>query len=202
MSEKGLLQTFQLMHEGVMANRTAYSPEKIILGPGSEIVVDVTDDDRTVGLLSAEGRSGFLVATENGQAQFLEMPSGLFSEEHAHSYGFIIYTVKGRWVLCSNGKRCVMGPGSIYTCRANVSMGMEVPFDEGAFLLFFLEGGVKVERRYEDYLRGVSEGTIDHKVTTMTHLQDLPDSHPARSFARKVNPEFFKSPSRSVSHYR
>lgn len=180
------------MHEGTVAERTEYSPEKVIMGPGSEVMIDVTDDNRTVGLGSAEGRSGFLVATENSQAQFLEMSPGLFSEEHGHSYGYIIYTVKGRWVLCSNKKRCVMNPGSIHVCRTNVSMGMEVPFEEGALVLFFLNGGIEVQSRYEEYMKGVSGGTIEHQMTRMVHLNDLPDHHPARLFADKVNPGFLK----------
>jgi len=152
----------------------------------------VTDDGKTVGLLSAEGRSGMLVATERSQVQFLEMSPGLFSAEHAHTYGFIIYTVKGRWVLCSYGRRCVMNPRSIYACRSNVPMGMEVPFEEGAFLLFFLEGGTEAQRRYEDYMRGVSEGRISHEVTEMVRITDLPSSHPARAFAARVNPGYLE----------
>lgn len=132
------------------------------------------------------------MATENYQAQFLHMAPGLFSEEHAHSYGFIIYTVKGRWVLCSNKKRGLMDSGSIYVCRSNVPMGMEVPFEESALVLFFLEGGVKVERYYEEYVKAVSEGTKEHPVDETVDIRSLPGSHPARMFAMRVNPDFFR----------
>ncbi len=180
------------LHEGTVTSRTPFSPEKILLGPGTEVITDITDKSITVGLISAEGYSGFLLATERSQAQFLEMPPGTFSAEHAHPFGFIIYTVKGRWVVCSNEKRCVMDPGSICVCRANVPMGMEVPFNQGAFMLFFLEGGIESERRYENYLKGVSQGTIIHEQKAPVLLNDLPNSHPARLFAEKVNPGFIK----------
>lgn len=182
----------QCLQEGTLIPRTAFSPEKVRFGTGSEAVLDVLDEDRTVSLPSAEGRSGFLVATEKAQAQFLRMSPGLYSEEHAHSYGFIIYTVEGRWVLCSDQKRCLMNPGSIYACSSNTPMGMEVPFAEGALVIFFLEGGTEVEHRYEEYAKAVSEGTKEHNGSKMIDIRCLPTSHPARAFAMSVNPEFLR----------
>lgn len=189
-------QLAEPVHEGMLVQRKPYSPEKIVLGPGSEVIIDATDEHRTVALQSAEGRHGLLVATEKNHLQFLEMPSGLFSAEHAHPFGFIVYTVRGRWVVSSYGRRCVMGPGSVYMCRANVPMGMEVPFEEGAFVLFFLEGGVEVQRKHERYLQGVSKGRIRHEAAPGASICDLPRSHPARAFAEKVNPVFFGRPLR------
>jgi len=190
-SEKATPEDGYRANEGTLVAKTAFSPEKVHFGPGSEAILDVSDRNRTVSLPSAEGGSGFLVATEKAQTQFLRMSPGLYSSEHAHPYGFIIYTVEGRWVLCSDRKRCLLGPGSIYACRSNVPMGMEVPFEEGALVIFFLEGGVGVERRYEEYVKAVSEGTKGHSVSEMIDLRSLPATHPARTFAMGVNPKFF-----------
>lgn len=176
------------VYNGELKARTSFSPEKVVLGHGVEVILDITDGQRTVGLLSEEGRSGFLVATEGAQAQFLEMSPGLYSQEHAHDIGFIIYTVEGRWVLCSEGERCLMGPGSICAIQANSSMGMEVPFEEGARTIFFLLGGIKVQRRYEEHMKQVNEGKAHQPSSGMGRMADLPESHPAKAFARTLHP--------------
>lgn len=176
-------------HEGELVAKTAYSPERINLSPGLDIIADSVDDERLVSLLSEEGRSGFLAATDRFQAQFLVMNPDLYSEEHAHDYDFIIYTMEGRWVLCSQGRRCLMSPGSICGVSAGVPVGMEAPFEEPARLLFFLAGGISTQKRYEEYLRKVSDDKATVHGYEMRRISDLPSSHPARTFARSVTPK-------------
>jgi len=184
MSKKMDMQATRDVHEGTLNERTAHSPEKVHLGHGVEVILNTNDGERTTGIMSEEGLSGFLVAIEKAQVQFLDMNPDLYSPEHAHDFGFIIYTVQGEWVLCSEGRRCLMRPGSICSIMANSSMGMEVPFENTVRALYFLEGGVDVQRRYEEYLRKLNEGTVTHHVSRMTRISELPEDHPARVFAR------------------
>jgi quercetin dioxygenase-like cupin family protein len=176
----------ELHHEGELLAKTPYSPERVLLSKGLEIMSNAGDDTRLVTISSEEGMSGFLVATDHLQAQFLIMNPDLYSEEHAHDYGYIIYTMEGRWVLCSQGKRCLMAPGSVCGISAGVSTGMEAPFEEPVRLLFLLTGGVDVQRRYEEYMRINCEGRVSVHRDGMRRISDLPASHPARVFARSL----------------
>ncbi len=175
-----------LRHEGELLAKTAFSPEKVLLSKGLEIMLDAGDDKRLVTISSEEGLSGFLVATDRLQAQFLVMSPGLYSEEHVHDYGFIIYTMEGRWVLCSQGRRCLMEPGSVCGISAGVSTRMEAPFEYPARLLFLLTGGVEVQRKYEEYMRKMGEGPASKRRDKMEQISDLSPSHPARVFARSL----------------
>ncbi|OPX61435.1 MAG: hypothetical protein A4E29_00803 [Methanomassiliicoccales archaeon PtaB.Bin134] len=174
------------VHEGELRERTGCTPERVILGEGIEILLDVRDDRRIAGLMTGEGRSGFLAAMEHYQVQYLVMSPWLYSAEHVHDYGFIIFTVQGRWVLCSKGERCLMRAGSLCSVPAGSSTGMELPFPEPARLLFILEGGKDVQRRYEDLLRRVMEGKVAYEPSGMVSILGLPDTHPARIFAARI----------------
>lgn len=174
-------------HEGELLERTGHTPERVILGEGIEVILDVRDDRRIAGLMTGEGRSGFLTAMEHYQVQYLVMSPWLYSAEHVHDHGFMIFTVQGRWVLCSKGERCLMRAGSICSVPAGSSTGMELPFPESARLLFILEGGKDVQRRYEDFLRRVMEGKVVYEPSGMVSILGLPDTHPARIFAARIS---------------
>jgi pimeloyl-ACP methyl ester carboxylesterase/quercetin dioxygenase-like cupin family protein len=173
---------------------TETTPERLQLAPGIELVADIADRSKTAGVETLEGRIGPLLLGEGCQAHFIEMPAGLYLAEHAHSSESVIYTVRGRWVLCSNGRRQLMKPGSLFRFGSNIATGYEVPFDEGAFLLIFKgERSTRVEKDFIDYLKGFA-GWLkrEQKSGVPFLLRDLPTSHPARVFAREVNAEFEK----------
>ena len=183
------MQRATTVHGGTLSGPTEWSPEKVLLGSGTEVIPNVGNIERIPGLFTEEGRSGFLVSIKNFQAQYLMMSPGLYSEEHAHDYGFMIFTTGGRWVLCSEGRRCLMVPGSICSVQEGASMGMECPFKEAALLLFFLEGGNAVRAKYEEYLKRVSGRKTAAGEILTTRIADLPASHPARVFAERVSSE-------------
>jgi hypothetical protein len=120
------------------------------------------------------------------------MPAGMFLEEHPHGSESIIFTVRGSWVLCSQGRRQLMKPGSLYRFAANISTGYEVPFKEDAYILIFkADRTTKVEKQFVDYLKGLAARLErEHKSGTPFLLKELPEDHPARRFAREVNPKF------------
>jgi pimeloyl-ACP methyl ester carboxylesterase/quercetin dioxygenase-like cupin family protein len=172
--------------------KTDTTPERIQLAPGLEIIEDITDKSKTAGVETLEGRIGPLLLAEKCQAHFIDMPAGMFLAEHPHSTESIIYTVRGKWVLCSSGRRHVMKPGSLYRFGANTPTGYEVPFDEPAYILIFKgERSTVVERDFVDYLKGMAE-RLKHEQAQGTPflLKDLPADHPAQVFARQANPEW------------
>jgi pimeloyl-ACP methyl ester carboxylesterase len=172
---------------------TADTPERLQLAPGIEVIEDITDRTRTAGVDTLEGRIGPLLLGEGCQAHFIDMPAGMYLEEHPHGSESIIYTVRGRWVLCSAGRRQLMKPGSLFRFGAHLSTGYEVPFAEAAYILIFKgERSTAREKDFMDYLKGMAarlkhEQQIGHEVFL---LKDLPADHPARQFARRVNPEW------------
>lgn len=172
--------------------KTDTTPERIQLAPGIEIIADVADRTKTAGVETLEGRIGPLLLGEKSQAHFIDMPAGMFLAEHPHSTESIIYTVRGNWVLCSQGRRQWMKPGSVYRFGANISTGYEVPFAEDACILIFKgERSTKVEKEFIDYLKGMAARLQrEHEAGTPFLLKELPADHPARKFARKVNPQF------------
>jgi hypothetical protein len=136
----------------------------------SMLALSVTDRTKTAGLETLEGRMGPLLLGEGSQA----------------------HTVRGSWVLCSQGPRQHMKPGSLYRFGANTSTGYEVPFREDACILIFKgDRTTKVEKEFMDYLKGLAARLeLEHKNGTPFLLKELPADHPARKFAREVIPEF------------
>jgi hypothetical protein len=116
----------------------------------------------------------------------------MFLDEHPHDTGSIIYTVRGRWVLASEGKRHVMQAGTLFRFGDRMPTGWEAPYDEGALLLI-----VKTKPDGDNYQRFV-EGTKKLKVDLEKertkgmkfYYHELPPDHPAIVFARSVNPKF------------
>lgn len=174
---------------------TDVTPERLHLAPGVEIVADVGDVQKTAGVATLEGRIGPLILGEGSQAHFIDMQSGLFVAEHPHSTESLIYTVRGQWVLCSAGRRQLMKAGSLFRFAAGTPTGYEVPFDDSALILIFKGDRItKDEREFIDYLKGMAARLEkDHASGTPFLLKELAADHPARVFARQVNPEFGKT---------
>jgi quercetin dioxygenase-like cupin family protein len=170
--------------------KTEATPARLQLAPGIEVIEDITESRQTAGVETLEGRIGPLLLGEGCQAHFIEMPAGLYTEEHPHGSESITYTVSGRWVLCSQGRRQVMKPGSLFHFGAHISTGYEVPFNEPAYLLIFKgERSTAEEKEFIAYLQGMArrlEGQRQ-KGQEVFLLKDLAEDHPARVFARALS---------------
>lgn len=164
---------------------------KKVCWPGISIVEDVTDDKAHKGINTLEGRIGPLLKGDSSSAHFIEMPGGLFCEEHSHSTESLILTIKGRWVLCSQGHRQLMKPGTLFWFKAGTPTGYEVPFDEPALILIFKgETDEKDDEGFLQYLQGLKQRLEKaHAEGTPFLMNELPFDHPARDFARRLEVE-------------
>jgi hypothetical protein len=171
--------------------RTATSPERLHLAPGLTIIDDILDRRKTSGVETLEGFIGPLLRTPEMRAHFIDMPAGLYLDEHPHAKGSIIHTVRGRWGLKSLGRWHLMKPGSLYWFGDNIPTGFQVPFGEDAYILIFKAASGDDDAAFVHYLRGMAANLRKERETgTAFRLADLPPSHPALDFARKVNPRF------------
>ena len=172
---------------------TPYSPEYIQLATNIEIVPDITKAVESVGVLTHEGIFGPLLFAENLRAFFIELKPGMFLSEHPHPTESIIYTVRGKWVLCSEGKRQVMEAGSAFHFGSNMPTGWEAPYEEGA-LLFVVKSKNEGED-FEPYVQGLMDMRDDldsqrKAGEEIFYFNELEEDHPAIQFARSVNPDF------------
>jgi pimeloyl-ACP methyl ester carboxylesterase/quercetin dioxygenase-like cupin family protein len=176
---------------------TESTPARTYLAPGVQIVEDITNREKTAGVETLEGRIGPLLLGQDGQAHFIDMPAGMYCEEHPHSTESIIYTVRGAWVLCSKGRRQVMKPGSLFHFAVNTPTGYEVPFAEDAYILIFKSKRTTgKEEEFITYLKGLSERLKKEQQAGVPYLlKNLPADHPALKFAKEINPKY--SPARS-----
>lgn len=171
--------------------QTADSPERLHLAAGVTVIEDILDESKTPGVETLEGRIGPLLRAPGMRAHFIDMPAGLFLEEHPHAKGSIIYTVRGRWGLKSHGRWRLMQPGSLYWFGDDVPTGFQVPFATNAFLLIFKAVPGERDAAFMDYLRGLAGRLlVEQAEGTPFRLADLPPGHPALDFAREVNPDF------------
>ncbi|MDN5204866.1 cupin domain-containing protein [Fulvivirgaceae bacterium BMA10] len=171
---------------------TEYAPEYIQHATNIEIITNIADAVESVGVFTHEGIFGPLLFAEEMRSFFIELQPGMFLSEHPHPTESIVYTVSGKWVLCSEGKRQVMEAGSLFHFGSNMPTGWEAPFAEGAFLLI-----VKKKNEgegYESYskgLQGLAKQLDEEKAKGMQfYYNDLEPDHPAMLFAREVNPNF------------
>ncbi|MHC4444125.1 MAG: cupin domain-containing protein [Planctomycetota bacterium] len=171
---------------------TRYQAEHIWLTPGVRIINDVTDHAKVPGVDTLEGRMGPLILTPELKVYYMEMVPGFFIKEHPHSKRMIIYTIKGHWVLCSGGRRHLMRPGSIFHFEPNKPTGYEVPFNNSAYLLIFQEDRTETDMKsFVEGLEGLKVDLEKRRANGMHFfLRELQPNHPAREFARKVNPEW------------
>jgi quercetin dioxygenase-like cupin family protein len=152
---------------------------------GIQIIDDITTQ---FGVHTLEGRIGPLLRGVGSRAQYIEMPPGMYLYEHPHPTEAIIYTVRGRWVSCTDGKRHVMNPGSLFWFGPDIAAGYEVPFDEPAFILIFKgERGIE-PAAFVDYLENkLKPSLVQEQLDGASFLvAGLPPDHPARKFADEL----------------
>ena len=186
-------QTDEEILDRVVVSATAISPEFIQLANNVEIIPNITDAVEAIGVLTHEGVFGPLLYAEKTRAFFIELKPGMFLEEHPHPTESIVYTVSGKWVLCSEGKRQVMEAGNLFHFGSNMPTGWEAPFAEGAFLLV-VKSKEHADEAYEPYMLGLremaSELDAERDNGTAFYVNELAPDHPAIEFARRVNPSF------------
>ncbi len=172
---------------------TPVSPEYVQLATNVEVISNIeTAVKSQAAQLTHEGLFGPLLFAEQNRAFFIELKPGMFLGEHPHETGSIIYTVRGKWVLASEGKRQVMEAGSLFRFGDGMPTGWEAPFNEPALLLV-----VKGKQGREDYTTFYSgiksmqaNVDADMKKGGVYYFNQLKGDHPAITFARSVNPNF------------
>ncbi len=145
----------------------------------------VTDVESRIGVETLEGRIGPLLAGEKGQCHYIEMKPGMYCEEHPHATESLIFTAKGEWVLCSQGKRFHMKAGSLFWFGPDVPTGYEVPFDESVFLVIFKSGQApESSTDMLEYLSGLKERLEQrNQAGEPFTFAELSEDHPAVRFA-------------------
>lgn len=171
---------------------TAVTPEYVQLAKNVEVIPNIENAVKQVGVLTHEGVFGPLIFAERTRAFFIELKPGMFLEEHPHDTGSLVYTVRGKWVLVSEGKRQVMEAGALFRFGDKMPTGWEAPFGEGALLLV-----VKSKEKgagYEPFIAGLKKmkGNLDKERAggAKFYFNELKPDHPAVVFARSVNPKF------------
>lgn len=171
---------------------TATAPEYVQLARNVEVIPNIEDAVKTSGVLTHEGLFGPLLFAERTRAFFLELKPGMFLAEHPHDLGSIVYTVRGKWVLVSEGKRQVMEAGSLFRFGDRMPTGWEAPFAGGALVLIFKQK-VKPED-YDTFNAGLkkvqAEIEAERRKGEKFYFNELAPDHPAVVFARSVNPDF------------
>src|SRR5581483_1632203 len=171
--------------------KTAFSPQRLHLAPGVTLIDDILEARTQAGVETLEGFIGPLLRTPEMRAHFIDMPAGLYLDEHPHTKGSIIYTVRGQWALKSLGRWHHMKPGSLYWFGDDIPTGFQVPFRQDAYILIFKAIPGDDDEVFIRYLQGLAANLKkDQASGTAFRLIDLPSTHPAREFARTLNPEF------------
>jgi quercetin dioxygenase-like cupin family protein len=173
--------------EAELVPATPDSPAYTQLGPGVEVIEDVGAAARAASsTFTHEGHFAPLLFGTDLRAFTLRLEPGMFLAEHPHAAESMVYTVSGRWVLCSNGNRTVMEPGSVFHFGPDAPTGWEAPFDGEAQVLI-----VKTLREGEDYAmfcEGMRElaSKLDGRYADgeVFYFRQLKDDHPAIRFAR------------------
>jgi len=172
---------------------TEYAPEYIQHATNVEIIPDFTAGLHTPSnTFTHEGNFGPLLFGESIRSFYIKLEPGMFLAEHPHPTESLVFTVSGRWVLCSEGKRQVMEAGSTFHFGSNAPTGWEAPFPEGATLYIVkqFEEGLDYESYTLD-IRAMAE-QLDQEMSegSVFYFHQLEDDHPAIQFAREQNPNF------------
>jgi quercetin dioxygenase-like cupin family protein len=171
---------------------TAIAPSYVQLATNVEVIPNIEDAVKSSGILTHEGLFGPLLFAEETRAFFIELQPGMFLAEHPHDIGSIIYTVRGKWVLASEGKRQVMQPGTLFRFGDKMPTGWEAPFNEPALLLVVKPKGPTTS--YDTFNRGIkamqSSVDKDRKNGSPFYYSELKPDDPAIAYARSVNPNF------------
>ncbi|UTP38228.1 cupin domain-containing protein [Phenylobacterium sp. LH3H17] len=172
---------------------TPISPAYIQLATNVEIIPNLEDAVKNKSAIAThEGIFGPLLFAEETRAFFIELQPGMFLAEHPHDIGSIIYTVRGKWVLASEGKRHVMQPGALFRFGDKMPTGWEAPFNEPALLLVVKPKGENKD--YDVFNRGIKamQASVDkdRKNGAPFYYSELKPDDPAIAYARSVNPNF------------
>lgn len=172
---------------------TDVSPEYIQHASGLQIIPDIRAAlQMPSNTFTHEGNFGPLLFGERIRSFYIRLEPGMFLEEHPHPTESLVFTVSGRWVLTSEGKRQVMEAGSTFHFGDNIPTGWEAPFGEGA-LLYIVKTMVPGDA-YEPYTTGLREmaADLDQQMSegSAFYFHQLPSDHPAILFAREHNPDF------------
>ncbi len=172
---------------------TDVSPSYVQLATNVEVIPNIEDAVKSKSaILTHEGLFGPLLFAEQTRAFFIELKPGMFLAEHPHDIGSIIYTVRGKWVLASEGKRQVMQEGTLFRFGDKMPTGWEAPFSEPALLLVVKPKGENTD--YDVFNRGIKAMQAmvekDRKNGAPFYYNELKPDDPALAFARSVNPDF------------
>lgn len=171
---------------------TVDAPSYVQLATNVEVIPNIEDAVTSSGILTHEGLFGPLLFAEETRAFFIELKPGMFLAEHPHDIGSIIYTVRGKWVLASEGKRQVMQAGSLFRFGDRMPTGWEAPFSEPALLLVVKPKGEN--NSYDIFSRGIkamqTAVSKDRKNGATFYYNELKPDDPAIAYARSVNPDF------------
>lgn len=172
---------------------TAVAPSFVQLATNVEVIPNIEDAVKSSGIMTHEGKFGPLLFAEQTRAFFIELQPGMFLAEHPHDIGSIIYTVRGKWVLASEGKRQVMQAGTLFRFGDKMPTGWEAPFNEPALLLVVKPKGESTD--FDVFNRGIKAMQTavdkDRKAGKMQfYYNELKPDDPAIAFARSVNPDF------------
>ena len=143
--------------------------------------------DHAPGVDTLEGKIGPLLSGFKGSAHYIVMPPDMYCALHKHPTESIIYTAKGRWVLCSEGERRLMEEGSIFFMPPDVETGYEVPFNNSATILIIKFKGPNDPEKFLSYLNNLKR-KLEAKNNTGEpfHFSSLPPDHPAKIFAKNL----------------
>lgn len=185
-------------HEGEilpasMVEATDFAPEFIQHATGVEIIPDVYGGLQSPSnTFTHEGNFGPLLFGESIRSFYIRLEPGMFLAEHPHPTESLVFTVSGRWVLCSEGKRQVMEAGSTFHFGSNAPTGWEAPFPEGAFLYIVKQFDEGLD--YESYTSDIRNlaAQLDQEMSdgSVFYYHQLPPDHEAIRFAREHNPSF------------
>ncbi len=179
--------------EAKVIEATDFAPEYIQHAAKVEIIEDVRAALQSPSVtFTHEGYFGPLLFGEEIRAFYIRLEPGMFLAEHPHPTESLVYTMSGRWVLCSEGKRQVMEAGSLFHFGSNAPTGWEAPFPEGAFL--FIVKKMEEGENYEAYtrdIRNLAQQLDDEKRSGgVFYYNGLEPDDPALMFAREHNPNF------------
>lgn len=151
---------------------------------GIKIVEDILE---MAGVETPEGCIVPQLMATRGSCHAIHMLPGMYCDEHPHPTESLIYTVRGKWTLCSQGQRWVMNAGSLFWFGENVPTGYETPFGEEAYILIFKPYPPEWTReeflsRLHELARKLEESQAKGAAFLFS---DLPEDHPARLFARQ-----------------
>jgi len=165
----------------VVALDTTFAPGVDVLGS-----ILAVESEETL-----EGRFAVLLAGRGIECLYIDFLPGMYTAEHPHANESMVYTISGRWVLASDGQRRVMEPGSLMWFDKGAPTGYENPFDEPALTLNFIVQEPKPRAIMIEYIRDVLATRWEkrHQEGQPFFLAQLEEGHPARVFARQVNPD-------------